>query len=240
MLFEYQSDCFEKNRIDPSGVDRAVFRFKKMMPEFVFDSVKLEGNPFTFPEVKTLLDGVTVGGHRLSDQQQVLNQKRSCDALLRLLGTGTFDPLDMEQWIALNELVAEGEALFTGALRDGPVSIAGTAFCPPEASGLKFAFVDESRKIESIQNPVERAYVYSAWAAVNQFFWDGNKRTGRLIMNGVLIAAGLDALTIPASCQLAYNQACMRLYDENDATDLFVLMSNRHVEIARTKGLGLH
>ena len=220
--------------MDPSGVDRAVFRFKKMMPEYVFDSVKLEGNPFTFPEVKTLLDGVTVGGHRLSDQQQVLHQKRACDALLRLLESREFNPLNVDQWIALNTLVAEGEALYTGAFRDGPVSIAGTAFCPPEASGLMAVFVDESRKIERIQNPVERAYVYSAWAAINQFFWDGNKRTGRLFMNGVLMSAGFDALSIPASIQLAYNQACMRLYEDNDATDLFVLMMNRHMEITRT------
>jgi hypothetical protein len=29
----------------------------------------LEGNPFTFPEVKTLLDGVTIGGRRILDKQ---------------------------------------------------------------------------------------------------------------------------------------------------------------------------
>ncbi|CZR83213.1 hypothetical protein CDFC105_43918 [Clostridioides difficile] len=32
----------------------------------------LENNPFTFPEVQTLLDGITVGGHKLSDQNQIL------------------------------------------------------------------------------------------------------------------------------------------------------------------------
>ncbi|MDF2095656.1 hypothetical protein [Aquibaculum arenosum] len=42
--------------------DRVCFRFHKMLPEFVWDASVLEGNPFTFPEVKTLLDGVTVGG----------------------------------------------------------------------------------------------------------------------------------------------------------------------------------
>jgi len=34
---------------------------------------RLEGNPITWPEVKTLMDGVTVGGHRIDDQRQVLN-----------------------------------------------------------------------------------------------------------------------------------------------------------------------
>ena len=33
-----------------------------MLPEYVWDAGVLEGNPFTFPVVKTLLEGVTVGG----------------------------------------------------------------------------------------------------------------------------------------------------------------------------------
>ena len=54
------------------SVKRACFRFKEMLPEFVWDASFLEGNPFTFPEVKTLLDGVTIGGQKVSDQEQVL------------------------------------------------------------------------------------------------------------------------------------------------------------------------
>src|SRR5882757_8996676 len=53
-------------QIVPRGsIDRAVFRFRRILPEYVWDAGVLEGNPFTFPEVKTLLEGVTVGGrHR--------------------------------------------------------------------------------------------------------------------------------------------------------------------------------
>jgi hypothetical protein len=42
-----------------------------MLPEFVWDASVVEGNPFTFPEVKTLLDGVTIGGRKISDQGRV-------------------------------------------------------------------------------------------------------------------------------------------------------------------------
>jgi len=47
-----------------------------MLPEYVFDTSKLENNPITFPEVQTLLDGVTIGGHKVSDVEQVLNIKK--------------------------------------------------------------------------------------------------------------------------------------------------------------------
>jgi len=64
------------------STERACFRFHKMLAEFVWDAGVLEGNPFTFPEVQTLLDGVTVGGHKLSDQEQIMNLAESSKRLL--------------------------------------------------------------------------------------------------------------------------------------------------------------
>jgi len=72
------------------SIERACFRFHKMLPEFVWDASVLEGNPFTFPEVKTLLDGVTVGGRKISDEQQVLNLAESSKRLLATVRDGRF------------------------------------------------------------------------------------------------------------------------------------------------------
>jgi hypothetical protein len=38
----------------------ALFTFKTHMAGFVWDAAQLENNPYTYVEVKTLLDGVTV------------------------------------------------------------------------------------------------------------------------------------------------------------------------------------
>lgn len=48
------------------GMDQALFRIKKLFPEFVWDTTALENNPFTFVEVQTLLEGITVGGRFVS------------------------------------------------------------------------------------------------------------------------------------------------------------------------------
>ena len=72
------------------GRERAVFRLRRMLPEFVWDASVLEGNPFTFPEVKTLLEGVTVGGRKLSDQEQILNLAESAKRLIALVTEGEF------------------------------------------------------------------------------------------------------------------------------------------------------
>jgi hypothetical protein len=70
--------------ISTHSIERVTFRFHQMLSVFVWDASVLEGNPFTYPEVKTLLDGVSVGGRKISDQEQVLNLAESSKHLLAL------------------------------------------------------------------------------------------------------------------------------------------------------------
>ena len=63
----------------------AIFLFKKDKIDYIYNICSLEGNPMTFPEVQTLLDGVTVGGRKIEDEQQVLNQNKSVSLLLSML-----------------------------------------------------------------------------------------------------------------------------------------------------------
>ena len=63
------------------GTKRALWRFSRMLPEYVWDAAVLEGNPFTYPEVQTLLEGVTVGGRRLSNERQILSLSESATNL---------------------------------------------------------------------------------------------------------------------------------------------------------------
>ena len=56
----------------------------KQLSELVCDAVNLEGINFTLPEIQTLLDGITVGGHKLSDQQIALNQAEAWQRYLLL------------------------------------------------------------------------------------------------------------------------------------------------------------
>ena len=45
-----------------------LFQCKRYIAQLVYDTAALEDSPYTFPEVQTLLDGVTVGGHKLNDE----------------------------------------------------------------------------------------------------------------------------------------------------------------------------
>ena len=98
------------------SVERACFRFYKMLAEFVWDAGVLEGNPFTFPEVQTLLNGITVGGHKLSDQEQILNLADGSKHLLAQVKSGQFR-LDKATFCDLHGIVACNEALEWGHFR---------------------------------------------------------------------------------------------------------------------------
>jgi Fic family protein len=97
-------------------VERAAFRFHRMLAVFVWDASVLEGNPLSFAEVKTLLDGVTVGGRRVSDQEQVLNLAESSKHLSALVKAGKF-ALNKLTFTELHALVARNEALEWGHFR---------------------------------------------------------------------------------------------------------------------------
>lgn len=200
-------------------VKRAAFRARKVLAGIVHDATALEGNPFTFPEVQTLLDGVTVGGRKVADANQVLNQHASWLALLDDVEAGAFVP-SAETALRLQGLVAREEALAWGCFRTDAVGIGGTAYEPPPHAKLPALFDEMVAALCDIDAAHEKAGVAFLTMAAAQFFWDGNKRTGRLIMNGLLLSAGYDAITVPAAKRLEFNKKMTNFYDTLDATEM--------------------
>lgn len=125
----------EINTIDTENLDffpdkiRYIFLAKKDKIDFVYNTAALEGNMMTYPEVETLLEGITVGGHKLSDEQQILNQNRSVNLLYSMLEENTF-VLNKEILCSLHAKVARDEALSWGVFRNGNVNIGGTDYLP--------------------------------------------------------------------------------------------------------------
>ncbi len=210
----------------PSNTRRACFRARKVLEEIVYDTVALENNPFTFPEVKTLIEGITVGGHKIEDAQQVLNQAQSWRRLLHEVATGTFVPFTdgLDSALRLHALAAKEEALEWGKLRGGTVSIAGTSHELPAAETLESVCRTGAHALQDVRCVHTRAAATFLFVARNQLFWDGNKRTGRLLMNGLLLSAGHDAITVPAKKRQEFNTKMLRFYDTADSSEMIELL----------------
>ena len=221
-----------------------------MLPEYVWDAGVLEGNPFTFPEVKTLLEGVTVGGRKLSDQEQILNLADSSRYLVDLVKQGMFR-LDKDTLCSLNARVARNEALEWGHFRGEGAEISYTPDValgqhgrhtplPTErgAAGLNEVFASGVRALqENVSNPFERAAAFFLFGSLQQFFFDGNKRTSRFMMNGLLMTEGIDAISIPAVRAAAFNSRMVDFYMTRNATEMMAFVLDCHPEIAQIRQL---
>ena len=223
--------------ISTHSIERVTFRFHQMLSIFVWDASVLEGNPFTYPEVKTLLDGVSVGGRKISDQEQVLNLAESSKHLLALVKTSKFS-LDKATFTELHGIVARNEALEWGHFRGEGKEISYTPdvalgeqgrYTPlPTLTGapdLNRVFLEGVQALNNqVDHPFEKALAFFLFGALQQFFFDGNKRTSRFMMNGILMSAGIDAISVPAAKVHEFNEKMVRFYLNKDATEMMEFM----------------
>jgi Fic family protein len=204
--------------------ERAIFRAKRSLAELVYDMAALEGNPFTYPEVKTLIDGTTVGGRRVSDQEQVLNTAAAWKFLFELIAQDKFT-LDKKTFCELHRILAYNETINPGSFRDGQVGIGGTNYKPPHPEQLPEIFDQGIVILQAISNAYERAFAFFLFGALHQFFWDGNKRTSRVMAAGELLKSGLDIANIPVTKQLEFNQKMVRFYDTKDGSEMMSFLT---------------
>ena len=210
-----------------------------MLPEFVWDAGVLEGNPFTYPEVQTLLDGITIGGRKISDQEQILNLAESSKRLLAMVKTGRFS-LSKSVFAELNGIVARNEALEWGVFRgegeekhytpDVGLGEQGR-YTPlptlPGAPELNRVFHEGAAVLDECL-PFERATAFFLFGALQQFFFDGNKRTSRFMMNGILMSHGIDAISVQAAKVQEFNEKMVRFYLSKDATEMMIFLAGCH------------
>src|SRR5215470_945838 len=213
----------------------------KALTEFVWDASTLEGNPFTFPEVQTLLDGVTVGGHKISDERQVLNLAGSARELLRLVREHRF-ALDKATSDHLHAIVAHDEAFDAGFFRgEGseqrltPWVALGEfgRYLPPRTQpGGENLRTLHARGLAAITTeltaPYEQAITYFLFGALQQFYFDGNRRTARHMMNGHLMSHGIDAISVPARRAHEFNTLMVDFYRSKIATRMVAFLTDCH------------
>ena len=100
---------------------KAIMLVKKQFSIFVCDSVNLEGIQMTLPEVQTLMDGITVGGYKIFDQQIVLNQIAAWKTLFTALDQNSFE-FAKDFVCGLHAIAAKEESPEWGQFRSGNIT----------------------------------------------------------------------------------------------------------------------
>ncbi len=195
--------------------EQSLFLAKKKWDENVYCGMRMENRNITFPQTKTILQGVNVPSVQLDDIQAVLNMR---DAWRFLLATMN-EPLTFAYWCKLNEFIARNEALEWGKLRSWTVGISGTDYTPPVP-------VEEQVKAEfeailtADATATEKALEAFTWGARGQFFWDGNKRTSMTLANKILVPSGAGMMTITDKHMERFNTLLLQYYETGEKEEL--------------------
>lgn len=195
--------------------EQSCFLAKKKWDENVYCGMRMENRAVTFPQTKTILEGINVPDVRLDDIQAILNMRDAWRFQLDHLGA----PITLDYLCKLNALIARNEALSWGELRTGQVAISGTDYLPPVPV---WASVDRELTDILSQNTsaTARALALFAWGARGQFFWDGNKRTSLVLANKLLLEAGAGMLTITEKDMAQFNEQLLSYYNSGKSERL--------------------
>ncbi len=205
--------------------EQSLFLAKKRWDENVYCGMKMENRAVTFPQTKTILNGVNVPSVQLDDIQAILNMRDAWRFLLNSMDV----PLDLDYLCRLNEHIARNEALEWGKLRTGSVSISGTDYMPPvpeaAVAGEALAAI-----LDSDATATKKALTVFSWGARSQLFWDGNKRTSLVAANKILLSAGAGMLTVKEADMPCFNELLVDFYNTGNPDTLHHFLYDHAIE----------
>jgi hypothetical protein len=144
----------------------------------------------------------------------VLNLADSARELLTMVRDGRF-ALDKATSDHLHAIIARDEAFDAGHFRgEGVEQQLHARGLAAITGGLATAY--------------EQGLVYFLFGALQQFYFDGNKRTARFMMNGHLMSHGIDAISVPARRAREFNTLMVEFYRFRDASRMIAFLTDCH------------
>ncbi len=191
-------------------LEQNIFLAKRNLVDNVYANARMEGINVTFPQTKTILDGVNVTSLKLDEIQCILNLRDAWKFVINNIEK----QFNLDFICKVNEYVARNESLEWGTLRTGMVEITGTQYIPEIPNKEK---VEKNIKdILKIENATQRAITYMLYGMRSQLFWDGNKRTSTIVANKIMIENGAGIIKVPDEKLEKFNELLTEYYNSND------------------------
>ena len=167
-----------------------LFLAKKTLALNIYNSARLEGINTTYPDTKTILEGVNVPTLKLDEINCILNLRDAWNYTL----TNIDAEVNLDFICKVNSFVSRNESLEWGVLRNGKVGINGVDYIPE--------IPNEKDIINNIENILKeksttlKSINLMLYLMRSQVFWDGNKRTSMIVANKILIQNGCGIITV--------------------------------------------
>jgi Fic family protein len=178
--------------------------------EMNYNSNAIEGNTLTLRETMLVLqEGITIKNKPLKDHLEAKNQAGAISYLYDIVEKKV--PLTEHLVRTLHSLIVQGiDKTEAGSYRTYDVRISGSSHTPPpafEVSSDMSALLLWYQALEQTADPLALATEFKHRFVAIHPFGDGNGRTSRLLMNIILMRAGLPIVVILKNDRQKYYRA---------------------------------
>ena len=192
--------------------------------EFTYNSNAIEGNTLTLRETALVLEGVTIDKKPLKDHLEAVGHRDAFLYVQQLITDKT--PVSERIIKGIHSLVLMDRPEDKGMYRSIPVRIMGAFKDPPQPylvpvqmEGLFCNLTKDKR------HPIERAALFHLNFEGIHPFIDGNGRTGRLILNLMLMQCGYPPVNIKFADRKRYYDCFDSYYRESNSAPMVSMVA---------------
>ena len=201
--------------------EQNLFLAKKVLVFNIYNSARLEGINTTYPDTKTILEGINVSSLKLDEINCILNLRDAWNYVLSNID----EEVDLDFICKVNFFVSRNESLEWGVLRNGKVGINGVDYIPEIPQ--KNIIIKNIKEILEQGSITEKTLNLMLYLMRSQIFWDGNKRTSMIIANKILISNGCGIVTIEEENIREFNILLTEYYNTNNKNKIIKFLYDK-------------
>ena len=198
---------------------------EEFLIEYTYNSNAIEGNTLTLQETALVLEGVTIDKKPLKDHLEAVGHRDAFLFVQELVQNKVpFSEYVIKQ---IHTLVLMDRPEDRGIYRRIPVRIMGAFHTPSDPILVPEQMEQLIREFASKKlHPIERAALFHLKFEGIHPFVDGNGRTGRLILNLMLMQSGYPPINVKYADRRRYYEAFDAYYRDGDANVLIDIVKN--------------
>ena len=198
---------------------------EEFLVEYTYNSNAIEGNTLTLRETALVLEGVTIDKKPLKDHLEAVGHR---DAFLYVEDL-VKEKIEFSEYIIkqIHTLVLMDRPEDRGIYRKIPVRIMGAYHTPSDPVLVPEQIerlINEFNTVNKLHIIEKAALFHLKFEGIHPFI-DGNGRTGRLILNLMLMQSGLPPINVKYSDRRRYYDAFDSYYKDGNPNDMIKIIS---------------
>ena len=196
--------------------------------EFTYDSNAIEGNTLTLQETAMVMEGITIDTKPLTDHLEVVGHKNAFKYVQRIIN----EKVELSEFVIknINTLFLMDHPEARGLYCQFPVQIIGASYAPPQPYLIPSQMEQLLKELKKEQlHPIEAAALFHLKFEGIHPFIDGNGRTGRLILNFILMQNGYPPINVKFADRRKYYGGFEEYYKNADPFPM-VKMIAKYIE----------